>query len=95
MLEAVFITLLSHQVPVPQLLATLLTYRALYYLLPLAVALLMYLAFEARNAAPFSAQASAAAAGSTGNSEADDTNQAPGKVTKASRPDPGPGGRPP
>ena len=34
-MEAVFIALLSHQVPAPQLLAALIVYRALYYLLPL------------------------------------------------------------
>ena len=36
--EAVFIALLGSQVPVPQLLAALLAYRLLYYLVPLAVA---------------------------------------------------------
>lgn len=47
-LEAVFITLLAHQVPRSELLAALLTYRALYYLAPLMVALVVYLVVEAR-----------------------------------------------
>jgi glycosyltransferase 2 family protein len=47
-LEAVFVALLSTQVPKEQLLAVLLIYRALYYLVPLMVATLMYLVFEAR-----------------------------------------------
>jgi uncharacterized membrane protein YbhN (UPF0104 family) len=45
-LEAVFIALLSHRVPEGQLLAALLAYRALYYMLPLAVASLLYLRME-------------------------------------------------
>ena len=48
MLEAVFVTLLSHQVPQAQLLGALLAYRGLYYLLPLGVATLGYLVTEAR-----------------------------------------------
>lgn len=47
-LEAVFIALLSHQVPRSELLAALLTYRAIYYLAPLAVATLVYLLVEVR-----------------------------------------------
>ncbi len=47
-LEVVFLTLLSYRVPAPQMLAVLLTYRALYYLIPLGVAMVLYLAFEAR-----------------------------------------------
>jgi uncharacterized membrane protein YbhN (UPF0104 family) len=47
-LEAVFVTLLSDRMPKEALLAALLAYRALYYLLPLAVAIAMYFAFEAR-----------------------------------------------
>lgn len=47
-LEAVFIGLLSHRVPEGQLLAALLTYRALYYIAPLLVAAAVYLAFEGR-----------------------------------------------
>ncbi|WP_432728652.1 lysylphosphatidylglycerol synthase domain-containing protein [Variovorax sp. W6] len=47
-LEAVFVALLSHEVPQVQLLGALLAYRGLYYLLPLAVAALAYLVTEAR-----------------------------------------------
>ena len=47
-LEAVFVALLSEQVPKYELLAALLAYRAVYYLAPLAVATALYLFFEAR-----------------------------------------------
>ncbi|OGB24449.1 MAG: hypothetical protein A3I66_10580 [Burkholderiales bacterium RIFCSPLOWO2_02_FULL_57_36] len=47
-LEAVFVALLSHQVPVNELLAGMLTYRAIYYLAPLVLATLVYLLVEAR-----------------------------------------------
>lgn len=47
-LEAVFVTLLSHQVPDSQLLAALLGYRALYYIGPLAAAAALYLGLELR-----------------------------------------------
>jgi uncharacterized membrane protein YbhN (UPF0104 family) len=47
-LEAVFIALLSHRVPEGQLLAALLTYRAIYYIAPLLVAVAVYLVVEAR-----------------------------------------------
>ncbi|WP_019140173.1 lysylphosphatidylglycerol synthase domain-containing protein [Noviherbaspirillum massiliense] len=47
-LEAVFLALLSRQLPENQLLAALLTYRAIYYLAPLALATLLYLLVEAR-----------------------------------------------
>jgi hypothetical protein len=47
-LEAVFIALLSHRVPEGQLLAALLTYRALYYIGPLLLAAALYLVVEAR-----------------------------------------------
>ncbi len=47
-LEAVFIGLLSHRVAEGQLLAALLTYRALYYIAPLVVAAVVYLLFEGR-----------------------------------------------
>ncbi|QFZ82548.1 UPF0104 family protein [Variovorax paradoxus] len=47
-LEAVFVALLAHEVAETRLLAALLAYRALYYLLPLAVALVAYLVTEAR-----------------------------------------------
>ena len=46
-LEAVFIALLGHLVPQPQLLAGLLAYRAFYYLGPLLLAVAAYLVFEA------------------------------------------------
>jgi hypothetical protein len=57
-LEAVFVALLSAQVPEGQLLAALLTYRAIYYLAPFAIALVLYLLTEARRR-PAAAQASA------------------------------------
>jgi glycosyltransferase 2 family protein len=47
-LEAVFVALLSGQVPKEQLLAVLLMYRALYYLVPLIAATLGYVVLEAR-----------------------------------------------
>jgi glycosyltransferase 2 family protein len=47
-LEAVFVALLSRQVPTHELLAALLAYRGLYYLAPLAVATALYLFLEAR-----------------------------------------------
>ncbi|MDQ9171970.1 lysylphosphatidylglycerol synthase domain-containing protein [Oxalobacteraceae bacterium R-40] len=47
-LEAVFVALLSHQVPKHELLAALLTYRAIYYIAPLIVATVVYLLVEAR-----------------------------------------------
>lgn len=47
-IEAVFIALLSHRVPEHQLLGALLAYRAVYYIVPLAVAALQYLKVEVR-----------------------------------------------
>ena len=47
-LEAVFVALLSHQAPASQLLAALLTYRAVYYIAPFAIALVAYLVTETR-----------------------------------------------
>lgn len=47
-LEAVFVALLAHEISRNQLLAALLTYRAIYYLAPLAIATLVYLVFELR-----------------------------------------------
>ncbi len=47
-LEAVFIALLAPPVAQSTLLAALLVYRAVYYLLPLALAALLYLGFELR-----------------------------------------------
>ena len=46
--EFVFIALLSHVVPESRLIGALLGYRALYYIGPLAVAALLYLAMELR-----------------------------------------------
>lgn len=45
-LEAVFVALLSHRLPQHQLLGALLAYRALYYIVPLALAVLLYLVAE-------------------------------------------------
>lgn len=47
-LEAVFVALLSHQVPQHQLLAALLAYRAIYYLLPLLLAAAAFFVMETR-----------------------------------------------
>ena len=44
--EFVFVALLSHQVPEGRLLAALLGYRALYYVVPMVIAAPMYLVFE-------------------------------------------------
>ncbi|MDB5883795.1 MAG: hypothetical protein JWP43_3673 [Ramlibacter sp.] len=46
--EFVFIALLSHLIPEGRLLGALLGYRAIYYILPLIAATLMYLVMEAR-----------------------------------------------
>lgn len=51
-LEVVFVALLGDVVPLPQLLAALLTYRAIYYLGPLLLAIAVYAAFEARGGKP-------------------------------------------
>ena len=45
-LEAVFVALLSHQLPRYELLAALIAYRVIYYLTPLAVATVVYLVIE-------------------------------------------------
>lgn len=47
-LEAVFVTLLSHRAPADQLLAALIVYRALYYLTPLALAAPLFFAVDRR-----------------------------------------------
>jgi len=47
-LEAVFVALLSDRVPKEQLIAALLTYRGIYYLVPLFIAAPAYFLFEAR-----------------------------------------------
>jgi uncharacterized membrane protein YbhN (UPF0104 family) len=49
-LEAVFVALLSHRVAAGELLAALIVYRALYYLVPLALATTLFLAFDRRAA---------------------------------------------
>ena len=48
-LEAVFVAMLGHAVPPPQLVAALLAYRGLYYLAPLLVAVALYVGFELRS----------------------------------------------
>ena len=45
-LEAVFIALLAHRIPDTELLAALLAYRAIYYLIPLALACGLFIALE-------------------------------------------------
>lgn len=47
-LEAVFIALLSHQVAESELLAALVAYRALYYIVPLGAATALYVALETK-----------------------------------------------
>lgn len=56
-LEAVFVALLSHQIPRHELLAALVVYRGLYYLAPLAVATAAFLVVEARARSPATAGA--------------------------------------
>ncbi|HEU4458343.1 MAG TPA: lysylphosphatidylglycerol synthase domain-containing protein [Methylibium sp.] len=46
-LEAVFVALLGGQIAKPELLAALIAYRAIYYLAPLAIAIVVYLRLEA------------------------------------------------
>jgi uncharacterized membrane protein YbhN (UPF0104 family) len=45
-LEAVFVALLGHTIPTPQIIAALLAYRACYYLAPLAVATAVFFVME-------------------------------------------------
>ena len=47
-LEAVFVALLSHRMPQHELLAGLVAYRVVYFLVPLLVAAVVYLVMEAR-----------------------------------------------
>jgi glycosyltransferase 2 family protein len=62
-LEAVFVALLSHKIPQPQILAALVAYRVVYYLVPLVIAAVVYLITEARaKKLSKSGQTSAAAA---------------------------------
>lgn len=51
-LEAVFITMLASRLPTTQLLAGLLAYRAVYYLLPLCLAVVLYTRTEWRTHSP-------------------------------------------
>lgn len=51
-LEAVFLALLGPVVPLPELLAALLGYRAFYYFAPLLLAIALYVGFETRGKAP-------------------------------------------
>lgn len=68
-LEAVFVAVLSHQMPAHALLAALLAYRVIYYLAPLAVAGPVFLAMEMR-AKKLARQSPQAAAGSSANNGA-------------------------
>lgn len=47
-LEAVFIALLQHQVDKGSIVAALIGYRVIYFLIPLAVAVVVYLVLEKR-----------------------------------------------
>jgi len=47
-LEAIFITMLQHQLSKGSILAALIGYRILYFLVPLAIACIIYFIFEAR-----------------------------------------------
>jgi hypothetical protein len=48
-LEAVFVLMLGSRLPQSELLAALLAYRAIYYLAPLLLAIIAYLAIESRH----------------------------------------------
>ncbi|MDP3756070.1 lysylphosphatidylglycerol synthase domain-containing protein [Polaromonas sp.] len=63
-LEAVFVALLSRAMPAHQLLAALVAYRVIYYLVPLALATAIYLVMEvrAKKTAPAATPAEAATA---------------------------------
>lgn len=47
-LETIFITLLQHQLSKGTILAALIGYRVIYFLIPLAIAILIYFIFESR-----------------------------------------------
>lgn len=47
-LETIFITLLQHQLPKSTILAALIGYRVMYFLIPLAIAILIYFILEGR-----------------------------------------------
>ncbi len=49
-LEAVFMALLSHRLPAPTVLAAMVSYRLLFYLLPLGLGTAVFLRLEARRA---------------------------------------------
>lgn len=51
-LEAVFVALLSHQMPRHELLAALVAYRLVYFLAPLSVASVLYLVMDAKAKPP-------------------------------------------
>lgn len=51
-LEAIFVAAFAARIPAASVLAALLVYRAVYYLLPLALAIAGYLLLEARGRAP-------------------------------------------
>ncbi len=55
-LEAVFVVLLSHQLPKHELLAALLAYRGIYYLSPLVLAVVLYLLAEIKAKKPLPVQ---------------------------------------
>ena len=59
-LEAVFITLLTPQVPKSELLAALLVFRAVHYLIPMGQATLLYLLFEMKVKKPAQAEGTGA-----------------------------------
>lgn len=56
-MEGVFVALLGNTAPRSEVLAAVLTYRAFYYLLPLLVALLVFLTLEMRRRPPTAMQA--------------------------------------
>lgn len=47
-IEAVFISMLHHELPKSSILAALIGYRIIYYLIPLAIACIIYLVLESR-----------------------------------------------
>jgi uncharacterized membrane protein YbhN (UPF0104 family) len=47
-LEAVFVAALSYRIPSVSILAALMVYRAIYYLAPLAAAVIAYVLLETR-----------------------------------------------
>ena len=67
-LEAVFVALLAHRMPQGQILAALIGYRALYYIAPMAIAAVAFLAMElrARKLSPSADGAASARPGEAG-----------------------------